>query len=116
MYNNKELKQKRQALRNNMPQPERVLWYYLKRKNLKDYKFRRQYSIGDYILDFYCPELTLAIEIDGDSHFIDTMAVLHDQKREQFLIKQGINVIRFTNLDVTKNMDVVINNISQYLP
>ena len=116
MYNNKELKQKRQTLRNNMPQPERVLWYYLRGKNLKDYKFRRQYSIGNYILDFYCPELTLAIEIDGDSHFIDTMATAHDQKREQFLIKQHIYVIHFTNSDVTRNMDVVIHNISKYLP
>lgn len=115
MYNDKEQKLKRSTLRNNMPQPERILWYYLKGKNLKEYKFRRQYGIGNYILDFYCPELKLAIEIDGDSHFIDSMALMHDQRREQFLTKHKIHVIRFTNSDITRNIDVVMNNISEHL-
>lgn len=99
-----------------MPQPERVLWYFLKGKNLKDYKFRRQYGVGRYILDFYCPELRLAIEIDGNFHFTDSHVKAHDQKREQFLIGQRINIIRFTNSDVTGNTDAVINKISEYLP
>ena len=116
LYNNQNLKLRRKTLRANMPQPEQVLWYYLKGKNLKDYKFRRQYSVDSYILDFYCPKLRLAIEIDGDSHFIDDNAVGYDQKREEFLAKQNVNVIRFTNSDVTENINAVMNKISEYLP
>lgn len=116
LYNNQKLKPRRKALRANMPQPEQVLWYYLKGKNLKDYKFRRQYSVDSYILDFYCPKLRLAIEIDGDSHFIDDNAIGYDQKREDFLAKQNVNVIHFTNSDVTENINAVMNKISEYLP
>ena len=99
-----------------MPQPEQALWYYLKGKNLNGCKFRRQFSVGNYILDFYCPELRLAIEIDGDSHFIDFNAIMNDQKREGFLAEQDIKVIHFTNPDVTGNIDAVIAKISTYLP
>ena len=116
LYNNPKLKLRRKNLRNNMPQPEQALWYYLKGKNLKGYKFRRQYSTGSYILDFYCPELRLAIEIDGDSHFVDGSAVAYDQKREKFLAEQNISVIHFTNSDVTRNIDAVVNKISNCLP
>lgn len=116
LYNNHKLTLRRKTLRNNMPQPEKMLWYYLKGKNIRNYKFRRQYSVGSYILDFYCPELRLAIEIDGDSHFIDSHAVMYDQKREKFLAEQNINVIRFTNSDVAKNIETVMNRILECLP
>ena len=66
-----QLKQKpiRQTLRNRMTQAEKILWYYLRGRSLKGYKFRRQYGIGQYIVDFYCPAIRLVIEIDGDSHY-----------------------------------------------
>lgn len=95
-------------------QPEQILWCFLKGKNL-GCKFRRQYSIGNYILDFYCPELRLAVEIDGDSHFIDDQAIIYYQKREEFLAKKNLKVIHFANSDVTKNIDAVIGKISEYL-
>lgn len=116
IYNNQKLKLKRRTLRNNMPRPEQLLWYYLKGKNLEDYKFRRQYSIGDYIVDFYCPTLRLAIEIDGDSHFVDSDAMVYDQKREKFLTEHNIKIIRFHNSDVMRNSNAVVNKILEYLP
>lgn len=116
IYNNQKLKSKRQSLRNTMSKPEQILWYYLKGRNLKDYKFRRQYSVGNYILDFYCPKIRLGIEIDGDSHFATPDGAIHDQEREKFLVKHNIRTIRFTNIDVVRNIDNVIEQISQYLP
>ena len=113
LYNNSKLKLRRMTLRNNTSKPEQIVWYYLKGKNLKNYKFRRQYGVGNYIIDFYCPELRLAIEIDGDSHFVDENAEVHDRKREIFLAEQNIKVIRIANSDVMGNIDAVINKILQ---
>lgn len=69
LYNQKRVKSKRKKLRSNMPLAEKLLWYNLRKKQVNNYKFRRQYSIGKYIVDFYCREAKLALEIDGDSHF-----------------------------------------------
>jgi len=71
-----------------MPKPEALLWARLKSKEL-GYKFRRQYSIGSFIVDFYCPELKLAIEVDGDSHFTDD-AEEADRVRENEIESYGI--------------------------
>ena len=81
LYNKPESKTKRRLLRNNMPQPEQRLWYYLKGKGLKGCKFRRQYGVSVYTLDFYCPQQRLAIELDGDSHF-NPAAERRDEVRE----------------------------------
>ncbi|OGE82781.1 MAG: hypothetical protein A3B10_03935 [Candidatus Doudnabacteria bacterium RIFCSPLOWO2_01_FULL_44_21] len=116
LYNSQRLKLRRKSFRNNMPQSEQVLWYYLKGKNLKDYKFRRQYSVGKYILDFFCPKLRLAIELDGDSHFIDDRAKVYDKNRQKFLSSQNITVIRFTNTEISESIDGVIDKISKHLP
>jgi very-short-patch-repair endonuclease len=67
-FNRKETLGKRRALRNNATKAERILWEKLKRKGLLGYKFRRQHSVGKFIMDFYCPELQIAIEVDGESH------------------------------------------------
>ncbi len=68
-FNKPELKEKRKELRKNIPKAEQVLWFRLKAKRFLNIKFRRQHSIGPYIVDFYCTHLKFAIEIDGDSHF-----------------------------------------------
>jgi len=115
IYNNQNLKLKRRALRGDMSKPEQIVWYHLKGGNLKNHKFRRQYSVGDYILDFYCPKLRLAIEIDGDSHFVSTSAVVYDQERDEFLARHNINVMHVTNSDVMQNIDGVIEKILQCL-
>ena len=116
LYNNQKLKTIRKALRNNMPKPEQTLWYWLRGKNLKGYKFRRQYGVGNFILDFYCPELRLAIELDGDSHFIDAKTKIRDQNRDKFLTSQNIKVIRFTNTEIVESINGVIDKILKYLP
>src|SRR3989344_5512964 len=109
LYNDQKLKNRRRELRNNMPDPEQKLWYYLRNKNLKGYKFRRQFSIDEFIVDFFCPKLKLAIEIDGDSHFLDSSVVLYDRTREESLRKHKVNVLRFNNDEVISNIEAVIN-------
>src|SRR3989344_3942833 len=116
LYNNKKLKSVRKQLRNNMSQPEQILWYWLRGQRLNGYKFRRQYSIGNIVVDFYCPKARLAIEIDGDSHFVGEIAQQKDIKRDQFLISQGIKVVRFKNSDVSESIDGVTEIIISHLP
>jgi very-short-patch-repair endonuclease len=115
LYNDNRLKTRRQALRNNMPKPEQRLWYWLRGKKANGYKFRRQYGVGGYILDFYCPELRLGIELDGDSHFNDK-AKEYDRIREDFLKANNIRVLRFTNKEVKDNIQGVVEKLLKYLP
>lgn len=106
LYNKASETYWRKMLRGNMPQPETVLWFRLRRKQL-GYKFRRQYSVDSYVVDFYCPEFRLAIEIDGDSHF--TMkAKRYDANRQALIEACGISILRFTNDEVMKNVDGVL--------
>jgi len=98
-----------------MPKPEQILWYWLRNNNLKGCKFRRQYGVGNFVLDFYCPKLRLGIELDGDSHFTD-QAKTYDEKREQFIKLQGIKIIRFKNTDVSQNIEAVVEEISRHIP
>ncbi len=70
-YNRTEEKTKRRMLRRSMPRPEAILWARLRDRQLGGQKFRRQYSVGNFVIDFFCPELKLAVEIDGESHFVE---------------------------------------------
>jgi len=109
IYQNKTLRDRRRELRNNSTEAETILWNYLKSSKL-GFKFTRQYSVGAYILDFYCPKLRLAIELDGDQHK-EKETVLYDQDRTKFLDGADIKVIRFWNNDVVKNIDMVLTKI-----
>ncbi len=104
------LKINRSYLRQNMPAPEIILWQRLRSKQL-GVKFRRQHSIGYYILDFYAPSIKLGIELDGESHFIDEIARQKDKQRDLFLSEKGIRVLRFLNPEVMKNLDRVLEKI-----
>ncbi len=97
-----------------MPQPELLLWKKIRGKQLSDYKFRRQFSVGNYILDFYCPKKKLGIEIDGDSHFTK-QGIKNDKIRQSTIEEFGILIIRFTNKEVITNIDTVLSNIQHYL-
>ena|SRR3989344_2212612 len=114
-FNRKSQVTLRKKLRNNPPIAEVILWRYLKGSQLKGYKFRRQQGIGNYVLDFYCPILNLAIEIDGDSHF-NRKADVRDHARQKYIESQGITMIRFTNTEIYKNLDSVLEIISFHLP
>jgi very-short-patch-repair endonuclease len=101
----------RRSLRKQQTPQEVILWSRLRRKQL-EYKFRRQHSVGLYILDFYCSSKKLAIEIDGSQHF-ETEAQDYDEKRTQYLNDKGIQVLRFTNADINTNIDGVLMKIME---
>ena len=102
------MKERRQTLRNSVPKAESILWAQLKNKRLYGYKFRRQYSAGPYVIDFYCPKLKLAIEIDGPSHIGQEA---YDQERQIFIEQFGIKFLRFNNRDIFQNIGGVIEAI-----
>jgi very-short-patch-repair endonuclease len=97
-------------LRKNATMCERVLWRHLRNRNFASCKFRRQHAIGDYILDFYCPEARIAVELDGGGHTYVSKQE-HDQVRDHLLAHQGIRVLRFYNNDVRENLDGVLQAI-----
>jgi very-short-patch-repair endonuclease len=112
LYNKTSEKDKRQSLRNNMPLAEQLVWARLKGKQIEDCKFRRQYSVGAFVIDFYTVEIKLAVEIDGDSHFTDGAEVA-DRERQSSIESSGIEFLRFTNRQVYEELDAVIEAISQ---
>lgn len=111
---NKELTNFSRNNRKNQTDAEKLLWYYLKNKQLAGYKFRRQYPIHRYILDFYCLEKKLAIELDGSQHLIKTNKQ-YDKRRDTTLQTYGIEVLRFWDNDVLKNIDGVLERILKKL-
>ncbi|MBU3982046.1 MAG: DUF559 domain-containing protein, partial [Proteobacteria bacterium] len=92
----------RKGLRNNATPAEIKLWGMLQHSNLGGYKFRRQHSVGSYILDFYCPFEKLAIELDGDTHFTDE-AIAHDMKRTSM-----ISIVK-GKAEISLNLQKVLN-------
>ena len=110
LYNRKYLKETRRKLRNNLTPAEATLWRCLQRKQLEGRKFRRQHSVGNYILDFYCPSEKLAVELDGALHFTPTGAE-KDTVRDNYLAEMGIIVLRFENKLVFEQIDVVLDSI-----
>ena len=112
MIHNRHNTEKRKALRREMTDAERVLWSYLRHKKLEGRKFRRQESIGAYIVDFYCHEEKLIIEIDGSIHNLKTQKI-YDEKRTSFLETNGYRVMRFTNKEIFMRIHEVLSKISE---
>ena len=106
--NESEQKILRKELRSHATPAEAVLWKMLKGRNADGMKFRRQQGIGPYVLDFYCPELRLCVELDGSSH---DYKYEYDEQRTEFLQKQGIRVLRFSNEQVWQGLDFVVDEI-----
>ncbi len=102
------LTNKARLLRKNQTDVEQLLWKQLRNRRLYNYKFRRQYPIEPYIVDFACLELKLIIELDGGQHANQTN---YDDQRSLFLEKLGFKIIRFWNNDVIKNTDGVLEFI-----
>lgn len=105
-FNQSDHKPQRQAARANMPKAEVMLWSVLKGRKLLGCKFRRQYGEGGYQLDFYCAELQIAIELDGEIHCVGD-AQEQDRRRQGFIESLGIRVLRFWNSDVYENLEGV---------
>ncbi|MFA5932195.1 MAG: DUF559 domain-containing protein [Candidatus Paceibacterota bacterium] len=110
-YNDPKLKSRRKELRHNETKEEKFLWTSLRRKNL-NFKFTRQYSVGPYILDFYCVEKRLAIELDGFHHLENKD---YDKERDDYLLLNDIKVLRFWNSEISVNMDKVLEKIKNEL-
>jgi very-short-patch-repair endonuclease len=111
---NKNLKILARVLRKNMTVAERRLWSKIRRKQLKGYQFYRQKNIGDYIVDFYCPAAKLIVEIDGGQHYSEEN-IVKDEVRDKFLSDLGFRVLRFSNSDVFKNIEGVVEEIYNHL-
>ena len=110
--NEETQKERRKLLRNNSTMAEVKLWNELKGRKAGGLKFRRQQGVGTYILDFYCPELKLGVELDGNSHEIKQE---YGKERTLFLNSQGIEVLRFTNVQVLSHVTSVVNEILRYV-
>ena len=106
-----EFKHRRIELRKHQTPQEIILWKRLQR-HLLEVKFKRQHSVGPYILDFYCPERRLAVEVDGSIHKENEE---YDKERSIYLEEFGIKTIRFWNHEVDDNIDAVVEIISQEL-
>ncbi len=111
--NRKELYDVRKDLRNFSTAAEATLWKLIKGRQLQGRKFRRQFSVDSYVLDFYCPEEKLAVELDGAHHFTPE-GLQHDEKRDAFLKRRGITVLRIENEKVFKNTGQVLDYIQSH--
>jgi very-short-patch-repair endonuclease len=114
LNNLRALKQRRIELRKRLTPAEAALWNQLKQSKLAGYKFRRQHSIGPYIVDFYCPAAKLAVEIDGEIHKAPE-AQEYDRVRDAYLLGLGVRILRFENQLVFDGMAGVLREIQTRL-
>ena len=109
---NPKLKELSRQLRNNSTFAEVLLWNQIKKKQIRGYQFLRQKPIDNYIVDFFCYELMLVIEIDGETH---NYKVEKDQVRQNRLESLGINLLRFLDIDVKRNMNGVLQTLNTWI-
>ena len=109
-YNKSSEKQKRRILRRNQTFSEKVVWLYLKNRRTLGCKFRRQYSVDKFVIDFYCPVLKLAIEIDGSVHN-NPESRDYDYVRQKYLEKFGISFLRITDVELFENENLAFTKI-----
>jgi very-short-patch-repair endonuclease len=109
IFNQKDKKSTRRFLRKEMPKGEILLWQKLK-NNQMGYKFRRQQGIDRYVVDFYCPKLKLAMEVDGRTHDYHDQ-IIYDRERQKHIEALGINVKRFYSEEIFENIDSVMEQI-----
>ncbi|MFY9457874.1 MAG: endonuclease domain-containing protein [Candidatus Spechtbacterales bacterium] len=114
VYNTQKEKLKRRILRRKGTPSEAIVWKTLRDRRFNGYKFRRQYSVGKLVLDFYCPEAKLAVEIDGGSHLSEGSKE-YDKIREEFVESCGITFLRFSNSEIYADIDKVLHKIQNTL-
>jgi very-short-patch-repair endonuclease len=115
-YNKASEKVNRKKLRSNSTEAENILWEHLRKKKLSGLKFKRQYSIDHFVVDFYCSELKLAIELDGKIH-LKKEVKNHDENRDGYLSEFGIKILRIKNEvilnDIDKALDIINGKIGE---
>ena len=109
---NPKLKLIARKLRNNSTKSEVLMWNYLKGKQIRECDFHRQKPIGNFIVDFYCNEILLAIEIDGESHYGNEEK---DSKRQKEIEKHGVRFLRFDESEIYYQLDNVIKTIEKWI-
>jgi len=114
LYYNSKLKDNARELRKNMTDAEKLLWSKIRRKQLKNFQFYRQRIIGDYIVDFYCPKAQLVVELDGGQHYSD-IGKENDGMRDVYMKEIGLKVLRFSNYEIYREMDLVLDTIYRSL-
>ena len=112
---NGDLKGASRQLRNSMTEAERLFWSRVRGKQLSGAQFYRQRIIGDYIVDFYCPQAKLVVEIDGAQHY-EGWGAENDAIRDDYLRGQGLKVLRFSNREVVENMVGVPETVRGQIP
>ncbi len=106
---NPRVVQRARELRQDQTQAEEVLWQALRNRRVR-HKIRRQHPLGRFIIDFYCHQAALCIEIDGDAHS-EASQRAYDIARTQYLEDHGYRIVRFTNRDIQQNLQAVIDEI-----
>lgn len=109
------LKELVRELRQKQTSAEALLWELFRNRQLLGFKFRRQHQFGDYVADFYCHEAQLVIECDGPVHQPNEQWH-HDQNRDEYMIEQGLRVLRFTNEQILNDPEKVLNEVIRFLP
>ena len=107
---NRTLKPRSRILRREMTDAERLLWLRLRRKQLMGVQFYRQKPLGNYVVDFYAPRAKIIVEVDGSQHHAPT-AMKADAERDKCLLRLGLNVLRFDNLQVLRETESVLDTI-----
>ena len=113
VFNQQSTKENRRRLKNQMTEAEEILWNSIRRDTL-GVRFRRQFGIGNYIVDFYCPSKKLVIEIDGSQHYTDD-GLGYDKVRDEFIGSLRIRIIRFRNKEILKDLAGVMEKIKTVL-
>ena len=111
---NKNLKGLARQLRKNMTEAESFLWQRIRKKQLKSRQFYRQKNVGNYIVDFYCPSAKVIVELDGGQHFTQ-QGISGDQVRDKYLESLGFTILRFSDREVFKNIEGVLEKIFEHL-
>ena len=112
-YNQNNIKHAKE-MRSNMTTAEAEMWYRLRAKRFFGLKFKRQVPIGNYIVDFLCPEKMVIIELDGGQHN-ENQNITKDNERTEYLTSLGYTVIRYWNNDVQTNIDSVLEDLMNKL-
>ena len=110
VFNRTEEKAKRRKLRKDMTKAEKILWERLRRRQIKGKRFLRQFSVGKYVIDFYCQELKLVIEVDGEVHYSNEQ-MEYDRFRQTEIENFRIRFLRFDNNEIFTSIDTVIMKI-----
>lgn len=111
-YNKTSEKEKRRKLRQEQTYAEKILWQNLRNRQLLGIKFRRQYSVDQYVIDFYAPELKLAVESDGSIHELADQKE-YDKARQEYLESFGITFIRISNKELFGNPNKAFERITE---